>query len=69
MTRWACPACGFSNLDVIINTWARLHQQHDGQFETDADDAFDRHHDWDSGSPMKCRNCARTGEAKEFETN
>lgn len=64
---WVCPNCNSTNLrvSVTIQTEAMLIQESDGNFQTDDDKGGD--HEWGKDSFMRCCDCGRTGEARDFE--
>lgn len=64
---WVCPQCGRTNLrvSVTIQTDAMLIQDPDGNFQTDDDRGGD--HEWGKDSFMRCCDCDKTGESRDFE--
>lgn len=70
---WRCPKCKSDDLDVQINTWARLDQAQlqDGSsdFSTNANEGQVNDHEWDRDSGMQCRDCGHTATVIEFEAD
>ena len=64
---WTCPNCNSTNLrvSVTIQTEAMLIQESDGNFQTDDDQGGD--HEWGKDSFMRCCDCGKTGESRDFE--
>lgn len=65
---YVCPICFGDNMDVHIETWARLNQTEDG-VETDVMDAQFGDHEWDNKSRMQCRDCGHCDESGKFDAN
>ncbi len=64
---YKCPDCESMELDVTVQTMARLVQDEDGP-QTLADEAqHGSDHEWDNNSVMICRECGFQAIAEEFE--
>lgn len=63
---WKCPQCGNGDLDVSIQTWARLDQSDVDNITTDTDGAQFNDHEWDGDSLMQCRACGHCAKAETF---
>ncbi len=66
---YKCPDCESMELDVTVQTMARLVQDEDGP-QTLADEAqHGSDHEWDNNSVMICRECGFQAIAEEFEVD
>lgn len=66
MSMYKCPYCGETDcIDITAMVDVRLVQA-DDCFETDADEAQDRSHDWDENSPARCAACLNRGKVGDF---
>ena len=75
--KYACPKCKSTNLRVVVETWATLHQIpvvdvagegiDDVELETDANDSLA--HEWNENSPMECSDCGHCQISQEFEVS
>lgn len=63
--KWACPKCKGTKLRVVIESWAELFQNEDGEVETSTDDSL--FHEWTENSPMECSTCGHSAISEEFE--
>ena len=64
---YRCPKCESTNLEVSIETWAKLIQGEDGDFQTDLDESSQHDHEWGANSVMRCMDCDEDGISEEFE--
>jgi predicted RNA-binding Zn-ribbon protein involved in translation (DUF1610 family) len=64
---YRCPECGSDELEVTVETRAKLIQS-DGNIETDTDAAEDACHEWGENSVMRCVSCRHSDIADEFRT-
>ena len=62
---WMCPNCGSQDLkvDVVIHTRARLYQEADGNFQTEADGGD---HEWGDDADMECCSCGHETKVAKF---
>jgi hypothetical protein len=61
---YQCPKCErLDRLRVVVEIWALLSQDRDGNFETETDGD----HEWHSFSTMQCTYCHYIGPASRFE--
>lgn len=69
MTRYRCPQCSSTNLEVVVEVRAKLIQKDDGNFQTDTStpDNGNHNHDWDSNSLMICNECGEEDIAEAFQ--
>jgi hypothetical protein len=58
-----------TELDVVVEMWAKLYQDNDGEFQTDPDEAESHDQEWGSNSVMRFTNedCGYQSIAKDFE--
>lgn len=63
MTRWICPSCQSTNLRVVVEVWADLVQEEDGNFQTMETDGD---HEWTENSVMLCKDCGEQDIADMF---
>lgn len=64
---YECPDCQSTELEISVNTWAKLDQSDADNIQTDTEAAENHDHEWDQYSIMRCRDCNRQGTAEEFE--
>lgn len=63
LPEYACPDCGcVDDLEVVVQTYAKLRQSADGNIETE----IVGDHDWDEESTMLCAHCGKSGPAYTF---
>ncbi len=65
---YVCPQCFGDDMDVSIETWARVIQHEDG-VQTDVNDSQFGDHEWDEKSNMQCRYCGHCDESGKFDAN
>lgn len=65
--KYRCPKCQSDNLDVLVEVWARMTQDEEGDgFSTDVTAGTFGDHEWSENSPMRCRDCDHCAIAGEF---
>jgi hypothetical protein len=64
---YKCPKCQSTSLEVVVQVWARLTQDPNGDIGTDTTESFDGSHEWDENSLMQCRDCNYRGQAAKFD--
>lgn len=67
--RYHCPQCKSTNLRVVIESWATLYQEQNGDevdLSTDTDGSLAQ--EWDENSAMECSDCGHCAISEEFET-
>ncbi len=61
-TRWVCPHCGSTDLQVSVQAWATLTQYSDNIVTEASGDE-----EWDSDSTMNCLECNLAEPASSFQ--
>ena len=64
---YKCPKCQSTSLEVVVQVWARLTQDPNGDIGTDTTESFDGSHEWDENSLMQCRDCDCRGPSAKFD--
>jgi len=64
---YKCPKCQSTSLEVVVQVWARLTQDPNGDIGTDTTESFDGSHEWDENSLMQCRDCDYHGQSAKFD--
>ncbi len=68
--RYHCPKCQSTDLRVVVESWATLHQTQNGDdvdLETDTGDSLA--HEWDENSAMECSDCGHCAISLAFDTD
>lgn len=69
MARYQCPKCKSTNLRVVVESWATLHQDDaddPDNIQTDTSDSLA--HEWGENSAMECGDCQHCEISEAFDT-
>ena len=67
--KYQCPKCKSTNLRVVVESWATLHQDDPDDpdnIQTDIGDSLA--HEWNENSPMECSDCGHCEISLQFNS-